>query len=120
MLLQRLTLTTLETGKASDTVYATPLQQKRDEQGHTPSSPRQTAKKDKGTDERTADHNIYSNVSLSSETQVQPDGLCYSTVSFSKQAADSPAPSCAVTYSAVTYSAITYPPAEEPSLYCNV
>lgn len=87
------------------------------------------AKKDEGTDERTAvlsppsaqdqdsgrDCNIYSNVSPSSETQVQPDGLCYSSVSFSKQAADSPVTSCTVTYSAITYS-----PAEESSLYCNV
>lgn len=93
------------------------------------SSPRQRAKKDEGTVEKTAalgppsaqhqdggrDHDIYSNISPSPETRVQPDRLCYSTVSFSKQAADSPVSSCIV-----TYSAITYPPAEESSLYCNV
>ncbi|CAK6968364.1 uncharacterized protein LOC128371398 [Scomber scombrus] len=86
-------------GKDQDTVYAAPSIQKQPLHAHidTPSS---TANEGQETNSRdhsinssavqhkdhSRDHtgNIYSNIAVSSESQIQPDSVFYSTVSFNK------------------------------------
>ncbi|XP_073331913.1 uncharacterized protein [Pagrus major] len=117
-------------GKVQDTVYATPLCQKQDANHITTSS--STATEDQETGGRTNsilssssvrhqltskghDDNIYSNVNVSLESQMQPDGLVYSTVSFNKHCS-SVTPRPAV----VTYSTINNISTDESTVYCNV
>ncbi|XP_070684568.1 uncharacterized protein [Pempheris klunzingeri] len=108
-------------GKAQDTVYATPSDQKEDAHDITMSS--SAATDDRGTDGRTEtildtsrDHgdNIYSNISASSEPQVQPDGLLYSTISFNKHCSN-----VTPRTAAVTYSTLNHMSAEDSTVYCN-
>ncbi|KAI3352924.1 hypothetical protein L3Q82_019505 [Scortum barcoo] len=118
-------------GKVHDTVYATVSSKKQDAHGITTSS--STANEDdQETDGRTnsvlnlssiwhqdtsrghAD-NIYSNVTVSSEPQLQPDNLFYSTVSFKKHKGCSP-----VTSQGVIYSTIECESREDSAVYCNL
>lgn len=108
------TVITPHTGKVQETVYATPLCQKQEAGGGTdnivssPSVQHQRTSKDQG-------NSIYSNVSVSSEAQTQPDGLVYSTVSFSKHCSSvTPSPAT------VTYSTINNIPTDESTVYCNI
>ncbi|XP_026159785.1 CMRF35-like molecule 1 [Mastacembelus armatus] len=61
--------------------------------------------------------NIYSNITVSSESLIQPDGVFYSTVSV-KQLTDC----CTVTpeTAAVAYSTVYYKSKDESTVYCNV
>ncbi|XP_059186735.1 uncharacterized protein LOC131969617 [Centropristis striata] len=105
-------------GKDHKTVYATPPRQKQDGRHVTTSS--STASEDQETASRTKnnfslsevqhrdtsrDHsdNIYSNVTASSESHIQPDGLFYSTVSFNKHTDSSTVAACTapLTYSII-------------------
>ncbi|KAM8773757.1 CMRF35-like molecule 7 isoform 2-T2 [Acanthopagrus schlegelii] len=117
-------------GKVQDTVYATPLCQRQDAHHTTTSS--STATEVQGTGDG-ADNilslpavrhqctskdqgaSIYSNISVSSESQTQPDGLVYSTVTFNRHC-DSVKPRPAV----VTYSTINNISTDESTVYCNV
>lgn len=120
-------------GKVHDTVYATVLSKKQDAHGITTFSSR-ASEDDQETDGRTnsvlnlsstrhqdtsrvhAD-NVYSNVSISSEPQLQPESVFYSTVSFNKHTGGSPVTSRAA---AVTYSTIEYASREDSVVYCNL
>uniref|UniRef100_UPI0037E81B6C transmembrane domain-containing protein TMIGD3-like n=1 Tax=Semicossyphus pulcher TaxID=241346 RepID=UPI0037E81B6C len=69
--------------KVQETVYATLSDQKQDGGNTSPSSHTNEAKETDKTSRDLTD-NIYSNVTASSEPQIQPDGLFYSTVSFTR------------------------------------
>lgn len=108
------TVITPHTGKVQDTVYATLLCQKQEAGGGTdnivssPSFQHQRTSKDQG-------NSIYSNVSVSSESQTQLDGLVYSTVSFSKHCSSvTPSPDM------VTYSTINSISTDKSTVYCNI
>ncbi|XP_036978452.1 CMRF35-like molecule 7 isoform X3 [Acanthopagrus latus] len=101
-------------GKVQDTVYATPLCQ-RQEAHHTTTSS-STATEVQGTGGgKDQGASIYSNISVSSESQTQPDGLVYSTVTFNRHC-DSVKPRPAV----VTYSTVNNISTDESTVYCNV
>lgn len=119
---------THHTGKDHDIVYATPSGQKQDVNHVTTSS--STANEDQETDSRansifcsstvqhqdtSRDHsdNIYSNV-VSSESQIQPEGLFYSTVSFIKHTDSS------TVTPVLTYSTIQHKATDESTVYYNV
>lgn len=105
---------TPHTGKVQDTVYATPLCQ-RQEAHHTTTSS-STATEVQGTGGgKDQGASIYSNISVSSESQTQPDGLVYSTVTFNRHC-DSVKPRPAV----VTYSTVNNISTDESTVYCNV
>ncbi|XP_051241431.1 CMRF35-like molecule 7 isoform X1 [Dicentrarchus labrax] len=111
-------------GKVQDTVYATPFCQKQDAHHITTSS--STINEHQETDGRTNNicssssvqhqDNVFTNVTVSSASEIQPDSLLYSTVSFDKHT------DCTVTVhtAAVTYSAINYITTDESAVYCNV
>ncbi|XP_031720736.1 uncharacterized protein LOC116393001 [Anarrhichthys ocellatus] len=117
-------------GKNHDPVNATVSCQKQD--GHHITTPSSTANEYRETDSRTnsisstvqhqdfggdRSDNIYSNVSVSSGSQIQPDGLLYTTVSFNKHtdgSADTPGTA------ELTYSAINHDAADESAVYDNV
>ncbi|XP_044203099.1 CMRF35-like molecule 9 [Thunnus albacares] len=119
----------VNTGTYQDTVYATPSIPLQD--AHTDiNTSSSTANEDQETDGRTSsiftssaaqhqdtsrDHkdNIYSNVSVSSESQIQPDSLFYSTVSFNK---DTDCSTVTPHSATVTYSTIRH----QSTVYCNV
>ncbi|CAJ1053176.1 transmembrane domain-containing protein TMIGD3-like [Xyrichtys novacula] len=61
--------------------------------------------------------NIYTNVSISSEPQVQPDSLFYSTVSFNKHTDCSTVTPCTAE---VTYSAVERKPEDTAPVYSNI
>uniref|UniRef100_A0A3Q1ESL0 Ig-like domain-containing protein n=1 Tax=Acanthochromis polyacanthus TaxID=80966 RepID=A0A3Q1ESL0_9TELE len=66
-----------------------------------------------------ADHtdNIYSNITVSSEPEIQPDGLFYSTVSFNEHADFSTVLPRTAT---VTYSSLKHTSTDESTVYDNV
>lgn len=101
---------TLHTGKVPETVYATPLCEKQEEHRVAPKSAQdQEASRDPAD-------NIYSDINPSTESQLEPDSLCYSTVSFNKHADCS-----TVTSDTVTYSTLNCTPADDESkVYDNV
>ncbi|XP_028458044.1 uncharacterized protein LOC114571343 [Perca flavescens] len=116
-------------GKDHDIVYATPSSQKQDVNHVTTSSSK--ANEDQETDGRanstfcssSVQHqdtssyhsdNIYSNVIVSSESQIQPESLSYSTVSFIKHTDSS------TVTPVLTYSAIQHKATEESTVYSNV
>ncbi|XP_054460772.1 uncharacterized protein LOC129096119 isoform X2 [Anoplopoma fimbria] len=106
-------------GKNHDTVYSTVSRGKQD--GHHTTTSSSTANEDQETDGRTTSilssstvqhqgdrsNNIYSNVSVSSASQIQPDGLLYTTVSFNKHTeASTDTPGTAeLTYSTINHEA---------------
>ncbi|XP_042341636.1 uncharacterized protein LOC121942485 [Plectropomus leopardus] len=115
-------------GKDHDTAYATVSSQKQDEHHVTTSS---TANEDQDTDSRinssppvqhqdtSRDHSddVYSNVAVSSEAHIQPDGLFYSTVSFNKHTDCS---TVTPRTAASTYSTIKHTATDESKIYHNV
>ncbi|XP_022052259.1 CMRF35-like molecule 1 [Acanthochromis polyacanthus] len=115
-------------GKHLDTVYATPSIEKQDALHETTSY---SAKEDQETDgsivsspsnqhhDANADHtdNIYSNITVSSEPEIQPDGLFYSTVSFNEHADFSTVLPRTAT---VTYSSLKHTSTDESTVYDNV
>ncbi|XP_065817543.1 polymeric immunoglobulin receptor [Labrus bergylta] len=72
-------------GKIQDTVYATQSNKKQDGHVTTSSTVAKEAQKTGHTSRGLTD-NIYSSVNVSSEPQVQSDGLFYSTISFKRNA----------------------------------
>ncbi|XP_068583325.1 uncharacterized protein [Cebidichthys violaceus] len=119
-------------GNNHDTVYATLSRQKQD--GHHVATSSSTANKYQETGGRTnsilsssavqlhdfrgdPSDDVYSNVSVSSASQIQPDGLLYTTVSFNKHTdGGADAPDAA----ALTYSAIQHQETDESAVYYNV
>lgn len=84
--------TSASSGKSHDTVYATPFIQKQDAHHDATSySPKEDQQTDGSTissasnqHQDTSRDNIYSNITVSSEPEIQPDDLFYSIVSFSE------------------------------------
>ncbi|XP_034752375.1 uncharacterized protein LOC117959378 [Etheostoma cragini] len=116
-------------GKDQDTICATPSSQKLNVNHETTSS--STANEDQATDSKansifylstvqhrdtSRDHsdNIYSNVIVSSESQIQPEGLSYATVCFKKHTDSS------TVTPVVTCSTIQHRATDESTVYCNV
>ncbi|XP_041642034.1 uncharacterized protein LOC121508954 [Cheilinus undulatus] len=76
-------ITSPSSEKVEDTVYAAPSNMKQD--GHITTSS-SVSKEDQHTADTSRDvaNNIYSNITISSKPQVEPDGLFYATVSFNR------------------------------------
>ncbi|XP_060882814.1 uncharacterized protein LOC132954294 [Labrus mixtus] len=89
-------------GKIQDTVYTTLSNKKQDGHVTTSSTAANEAQKTDHTSRGLTDH-IYSNDNVSSEPQVQSDGLFYSTISFKRNADCRPVTPCTegVTYSTI-------------------
>ncbi|XP_037619117.1 CMRF35-like molecule 1 [Sebastes umbrosus] len=115
-------------GKDHDTVYATHSCQKQD--GHHITTSPSTANEDQETDsisssptvqhrDTSGDHteNIYSNVTVSSESQTQPDDLFYSTVNFNTHTDGS---TVTPHTAALTYSSIKHGATDESAAYYKV
>ncbi|XP_032396149.1 uncharacterized protein LOC116704644 [Etheostoma spectabile] len=112
-------------GKDQDTIYTTPSSQKLNINHETTSS--STANEDQETDSKAnsifclstveyQDHsdNIYSNVIVSSKSQIQPEGLSYASVRFKKHTDSS------TVTPGLTYATIQHKATDESTVYCNV
>ncbi|XP_038569950.1 CMRF35-like molecule 7 [Micropterus salmoides] len=122
----------ITTFSGKDTVYASLSSQKQGAHHITTSS--STANEDQETDGTTDDifrsssvqhqdtsrdhaDNIYSNVTVSSEPQIQPDSLFYSTVSFNKH---TDCTSVTPRTASATYASIKHISTDESTVYCDV
>lgn len=113
-----------KTGSAAETAHTMPLFREEDVQSPIMPSPCQTASQyevvDRGATTQegrggSQAENIYSNADFSTEPQVLPDDLCYSTVSYTTVPPESPVASIAI-----MYSTISCLPPDEPSVYSNI